>query len=203
MSLRRIATVFTLTGSLALPTLAAAQPALAERGLERHGLFAGGGVFGGNISCEGDNCGDFREAGGANGQVGYLLGPRFGLLLDVWAMTSSQNDISITYVASTLSARLWVAPRLWVQAGLGSGHAEVRVSIFGARGDDVPVGEVAAGAELVRGPGWSLDLTARIAQGTATSDNNNVTTGRAAGLGVTMTWYARQPARRIGMMASR
>jgi len=165
--------------------------------MERHGLFGGGGLFGGNISCDG-NCGDsFREAGGANGHIGYMLTPRLGLLFDAWAMTSRETDnVSITYVAGTVGARLWLAPWVWVQGGVGSGHAVVRVAIFDARSDDVPVGELAAGLEVVRGPGWALDVTARVAQGSSTdSSGNDVSTDRMVGLGASITFYQRQPRR--------
>lgn len=173
-------------------TTALAQPAMP---MERHGLFGGGGVFGGNISCDGGDCGDgFRESAGASGHVGYMITPRLGLLLDVWAMTSEKNDTSITFAMATVGARLWLAPRLWVQGGIGSGHAVVRVGIFAAESDDVPVGELAAGVELVRGRGWALDLSARVAQGTSTDEaGNDATTGRAAGLGVSVSFFQRRP----------
>jgi hypothetical protein len=178
--------------TLLVPTVAAAQPGLAApyTVVERHGIFAGGGLWGGNISCDGPDCGDFREAGGANGHIGYLFGPRLGLILDIWAMTSEQNDVAITYVAATVGARLWLLPRLWVQGGIGSGHAEVRVGPFGARGDDVPAGELAAGIELVRGPSFSLDLSIKGAAGSKTDDNGDITTGKMGGIGISMTWFA-------------
>src|SRR5262245_2975252 len=82
-----------------VPTVAAAQPAIVVapvRVMERHGVFAGGGLWAGNISCEGANCGsDFRGAGGLNGQVGYMLSPRLGLLVDLWGMSSEQDGVDI------------------------------------------------------------------------------------------------------------
>lgn len=58
-------------------------------------------------------------------------------------------------------------PILWVQAGIGAGHAIVNVGPFEARGDDVPCGQLAAGLEIVRGRSWMLDVQAKAAQGTA------------------------------------
>jgi hypothetical protein len=203
MSLRIVPFALAATvATLGTAATASAQPALYAQAQERHGLFAGGGLWGGNISCEGTECGDFRSAGGANGQLGYMFGPNFGLVLDVWAMTSGENDVAITYVASTLNARLYLAPRLWVQAGVGNGHAIVAIGPFAGRGDDVPVGQLAAGAELVRGDNWSLDLSAKVAAGTST-DGDEINTGRMAGVGLTMTWFSRRPAVHSGMMASR
>jgi len=165
--------------------------------LERHGLFGGGALYGGNISCDGDCGNSFREAGGASGHLGYMVSPRLGLLFDAWAMTSRDTDnVSLTYVIGTVNARLWLAPWIWVQGGVGSGHAVVRVGIFEAQSDDVPVAELAGGVEIVRGPGWALDVTARVAQGSSTDDaGNNVSTGRAVGVGASISFFQRQPRR--------
>jgi len=168
----------------------------APQRMERHGLFGGGGIYGGNISCDGGDCGDgFREAGGANGHLGFMITPRLGLLVDGWAMTSSKNDTKVTFVTGTVNARLWLAPALWVQGGVGNGHAVVTVFGFSGRGDDVPVGMFAAGLELVRGKDWAIDVSARIAQGTSTdAAGNDATTGRMVGLGATVSFFQSRPA---------
>ena len=166
---------------------------------ERHGLFGGGGLFGGNISCDGADCGGFREAGGASGHIGYLFTTKLGVLLDLWAMTSSQNNVSVTFVASTINLRYYVAPSFWVQGGIGNGHAIVRVSIFQARGDDVPAAEVGAGLELVRGRNWALDVSLKLAQGGKTDQgmdmSDDVQTGRMVGLGAHITLFGTRPVR--------
>ena len=168
--------------------IARAQPA--EPPPPRHGLLIGGGLFGGNISCDGTNCGGFREAGGAAFHVGYMFGPRLGVLLDVWAMTSSKNDVGISFVTSTVNLRYWLAPALWIQGGLGGGHAVIHVGALSSRGDDVPVGELAAGYEVVKSRNWAIDVAVKLAQGSSTADNGDVTTGRSTGLGANFTWYA-------------
>src|SRR5262249_4342101 len=112
---------------------------------------------------------------------------------DIWAMTSSKNDVSVTFVTSTINLRYWVLPALWVQGGVGSGHAVVRVSIFTGRSDDVPVGELAAGFELVRHPSFALDVAFKVAQGSSTKAgmdaSDDATTGRSTGFGVNFNWY--------------
>ena len=158
---------------------------------ERHGLFATSGLWAGNISCDGTDCGGFREAGGLNLAIGYMFTPRFGLLVDGWAMTSSQNNVSITFVTSTLNARLWLSRALWIQGGIGSGHAILRWGPFttGAS-DDVPVGMFAAGFELVRGPRWAIDVAFKVAQGSQTDvETNEVRTGRSTGLGASFIGF--------------
>jgi len=158
----------------------------------RHGLFAGAALWGGNISCNGSSCGGFRSAEGASGQLGWSFTPRLSLLFDLWAMTSSKNDTSVTFVTSTIDARYWLMPALWVQGGIGVGHATIHAGDLAKVGDNVPVGEVAAGYDFVRGRSWALDASLQVAQGTTTKPNGGTTTGRSTGLGVHFTWYASQ-----------
>jgi hypothetical protein len=157
---------------------------------ERHGLFASGGLWGGNISCDGMDCGNgFREAGGVNLSIGWMFTPRFGLLFDAWAMTSSKNDVSITFITTTLDVRYWLTRALWVQGGVGSGHATVTWHGISGSGDDVPVGTVGAGFEIVRGRNWAIDVAFKVAQGSRTDENNDVHTGRSTGLGVSFVGF--------------
>jgi hypothetical protein len=155
-------------------------------------LFATSGLWGGNISCDGMDCGGFREAGGLSLAIGYMFTPRFGLLVDGWWMTSgNENDVSITFVSSTLNARFWLTRALWVQGGVGSGHAILRWGPFTAGvSDDVPVGTAAVGFEIVRGRRWALDIGLKLAQGSKTDvENNEVRTGRMTGLGVSFIGF--------------
>jgi hypothetical protein len=161
----------------------------------RHGLYGGFGLFGGNISCNGTNCGNFSKGGGAAGYLGYMLSDRLGIALDIWAMTArdstTTNDVTLTFVTGTVDVRYYLASAFWIGGGLGNGHAEVHVSIFQARSDDVPVGLIAAGFELVRSHSYAIDIAFRFAQGTSTSNNassGDATTGRMVGLGADLTF---------------
>jgi hypothetical protein len=175
----------------ATPAMAPVPPAEPPAPPARHGLLIGGGLFGGNISCNGTKCGGFREAGGGSFHVGYMFTPRLGALLDVWAMTSSKNDVAITFFTSTIDVRYFLLPLLWVQAGVGNGHALIHAGIFAARSADVPVGEFAAGYEVVKSRNWAIDVSFKIAQGSSTDNNgDNVKTGRSTGIGAHFTWYA-------------
>ncbi|MGE0872101.1 MAG: hypothetical protein AB7P03_26320 [Kofleriaceae bacterium] len=168
----------------------AAEPAAPSPPAGRHGLFATSGVWAGNISCDGMDCGGFREAGGLGLQVGYMVTPRFGVLADVWGMTSSQNDVSITFVTATLNARYWLAPVIWVQAGVGTGHARVSWGPFSGASDDVAVGAISAGIEVVRGRRWAVDVAAKLAQGSSTDvEGDQVQTGRSTGVGVSFVGF--------------
>jgi len=170
-----------------VPSIAAADPAPPQ---ERHGLFGGVALQGGHISCDGPDCDGFGKAGGGDGHIGWMFKPNLGVMLDVWGMSSSRDNITVSYVSGTINLRYWVVPVLWVQGGLGSGHAEVHYFGLAARGDDVPVGLLAAGVELVKGKQWALDLELKVAQGGATDeDDNGNTTGRMVGAGVGFTYF--------------
>jgi hypothetical protein len=173
------------------PTLAAAQPG-AEPLRQRHGLFGGLGLYGGNISCDGSDCGGFRAAGGAAGHLGYAFTPRLGVVFDAWAMTSKENDVAITFVSATIGLRWWLAPIIWIHGGVGNGHAVISVGGFSGRGDDVPVGHLGAGIEVVRGRSWALAVEARVAQGTSTDEDAGVQTGRSAGVGATLSFFGQR-----------
>lgn len=161
---------------------------------QRYGLMGGLALHGGNISCEGNGCGDVRKAGGGSGHIGWMLDEKMGLLLDVWGMSSEENNVTISYFTGTVNFRYYLVPIFWVQGGLGNGHATVTSRILGVqfegRSDDVPVGLLSAGLEVVRGPRWALDVQAKVAQGTSTDDNEaDATTGRMASIGVAFTWF--------------
>ena len=156
--------------------------------LPREGIFGGFGGWAGNISCNGSDCGGFSAAGGASGHLGYMFNRQLGILVDVWALTSKDGNVGLTFLTSTVDVRFWLLPILWVQGGLGNGHAIVHVDGFAAASGDVPVGEVAAGLQLLRGRNWDLDVVLQVAQGTSTSDSGS-STGRSTGLGVQLTWY--------------
>ena len=160
----------------------------------RDGFFGGLGAFGGNISCNGSDCGGFRSAAGGSLHLGYLFNAKVGLLADVWAMTSDKGNASVTFAVGTLNLRWWAAPSFWLQGGLGNGHAVVEVFGFSGRGDDVPVVELTAGLELVRGRSWAIDLAVKLAQGSSTDPGamaaDNVQTGRMVGLGAHLTLFS-------------
>jgi hypothetical protein len=153
------------------------------------GLFIGGGLWGGNISCDGQDCGSFRAAGGPSVHIGYKFAPRLAVVGDVWAMTSSQDNLALTFVTATANLRVWLAPGLWVQGGIGNGHAILSANGLSARSDDVPVGLLAVGLTVASAPRWTIDVALQVAQGTSTSSDASATTGRSSGLGAHFNWY--------------
>jgi hypothetical protein len=184
-----------VVGTALIPTFALAQDPPAPP--VREGLFGGVGLYGGNISCNGSACGNFSKGGGGAGFIGWMFSPQLGVLVDGWAMTakdsSGNSDVTLSFISGTIDVRYYLAPAFWIQGGLGNGHAEVHVGAFAARGDDVPVGLIAAGLELVRGRSWALDVAFKLAQGTSTksdSASGDATTGRMVGLGANITFFS-------------
>ncbi len=188
---------------LATATIAVPASAFADPGDHAHphvhdnprlGFFGGLGLHAGEISCSGDTCGGVREAGGIDGHVGYAFNDKLAIVGEVWAMSGrEENNFTISYINSSVGVRYWVAPILWLQAGLGSGHARVKYSgIIQAEGrsDNVATGMLAAGIEVLRSKRFALDVEVRIAQSASEdSDGNQVSTGRMTGLGVGFTWF--------------
>lgn len=185
---------------LALPGLAAAQeapaaPAPAAMIKYRHGLFGGGAVWAGNLSCDGGDCGGFSAAGGLSGHIGYMFTPHLGLLLDIWGMTSGNSVVGLTYEANTLDLRYWLTRALWIEAGLGSGYAQVHLLGNNPTSNAVPVGMLGIGYEVTSGHTWAIDVALQAAQGTSVTamDSNGsqmASTGRGVGLGVHVTWFS-------------
>lgn len=194
MSIRSLRLALTLgAAALLAPAVAAADADPEAAKNPRLGLYGGFALHAGNISCEGDNCGDFREAGGFDGHVGYLFNDKLGLHFDLWLMSSSQNDVTLTFSSATVGVRYWVVPIIWLQGGLGVGHANWRyqgIIDFEANSDDVPVLQLGAGVELIRSKRWAMDLEGKIAWGSSTDDDGNRdSTGRMVGAGVGFTWF--------------
>ena len=181
--------------AVALTVPAAAQPAAPEVAssaaapAERHGLFGGGALWLGNISCSGDKCDGTAAAFGGSGHIGYAFTPRLAGVFDVWGLTSSGTFVSLTFAAATVGVRYWVIPKLWLEAGVGSGYARLRVLNSAGNSSAVPVGELGAGYEVAHGSSWVLDVALQAAQGSSANDGST-STGRMAGAGVHMTWFS-------------
>jgi hypothetical protein len=182
--------LFTLA-LVCVPSLAAAQPPPPpEPESPRVGLFGGGALYVGEISCEGSNCDGVREAGGFSAHVGYNFSEKLGLIGDFWVMQNREDDVTITFLNGSIGLRYWLVPVFWIQGGIGSGNARFRydglIDIEG-ESESIPTGMLAVGLELVNSKRWALDVSLRIAQGSETEGED--TTGRMTGLGVGMTWF--------------
>ncbi len=194
MSIHSLRLAFVVSAAALLtPAIAVADADPDAPNNPRLGFYGGFALHGGNISCEGANCGDFREAGGADGHAGYLFSDKLALHFDLWVMGSKQNDFTLSFSSATVGVRYWVMPIIFVQGGVGVGHATLRYDgLFEAQNDsdDVPVIQLGAGIELIRSKRWAMDLEAKVAWGSSTNDDGDRdSTGRMVGAGVGFTWF--------------
>jgi uncharacterized membrane protein YtjA (UPF0391 family) len=178
--------------------LLASRPANAEVYVEggaqttvvRQGLILGGGIGVGHISCDGADCSDVNEAGGLNLQIGGMVAPNLGLMVDAWGMSHRDgSDATFTHTIVTGALRGWLAPRLWLQGGIGLAQATWDYSSdvvdFQSKSDTVPAIMGAVGLELLSAPTFAMNLELR--GGTGFFEND--TRVRNLSLGVGVDWY--------------
>lgn len=158
----------------------------------RLGLALGFGLGGGDIVCESeaDVCDGVVEAGGFDLHALYMLQQKLGLIFDLWVMAHTEDRFTLSQTITTVGARYWLMPRLWVQGGLGGAHARATydgplVNITD-RTDSVPGFMVGAGLEVLTGSSFALDL--QLKAGTGFYDDDS-TKGRNVWFGVGFTWY--------------
>jgi hypothetical protein len=190
MSLRSLAIAFSI---LAIPAVAAADSGDPD---PRVGFFGGFGLHAGNLSCDGQNCNEFRKAGGADGHAGWGFNDKVGIVFDLYVLTSKEDNLSITQGMATVGARYWVVPIIWLQGGIGAAQASYKYDFFGTtfsdHTDNAAAVMAAVGVELIKSPRFALDVQARVGYGfygDSNEDNEPDDTGRSASLGVGFTWF--------------
>jgi hypothetical protein len=156
----------------------------------RHGLILGGGLGVGHISCDGADCGDVNSAGGLNLQVGGLIAPDLGLMVDAWGMSHRDgSDATFTHTIVTAAIRYWMVPRLWVQGGVGLAQATWDYSDslvdYQSKSDTVPALMGAVGVEVLSTPTFAMNLELRGGTGFFEDD----TRVRNLSFGVGVDWY--------------
>jgi hypothetical protein len=188
-----------LVASLVLlaPSVAAGQRTTDPPPHPREGLFGGFALHAGNISCEGDRCEGFREAGGVSGHAGWGLSPTLGGVLDLWVMSSKEDRLTLTHVIASAGVRYWLVPILWIQGGLGLASASWRydATLFQLedRTDNVPAIFAAVGLEVLQSPRFAIDVQLRLGYGFYDDDDDGDgradQTARSASLAAGFTWF--------------
>jgi hypothetical protein len=136
---------------------------------ERSGLVLGATIDGGNIGCQtksGDDCGNgAHPAGGFSVHVGGMVSPSLAILGEAWGMAHTQDSLTATQILATADVRGWVAPRLWLQGGVGVARSKLSFDSSlisaSAMSSTVPAVVAAVGLELVRAKTFGLDLELR------------------------------------------
>lgn len=122
-------------------------------------------------------CGGCYARGGLalDGFAGVQVAPRVALLADVWTVNhllpsdEERSGIAI-HAVNTAAARVWLIPRLWLQAGAGLGWFNITADrdgfLFG------PSAMVAVGGEPGHRRCSGIDLSLRIG-GTRVRDDSD------------------------------
>ncbi|HEY0189998.1 MAG TPA: hypothetical protein VGC42_02675 [Kofleriaceae bacterium] len=164
-----------LRNALGLAVLITAAPAMADTVLvtreepARQGFVLGASLDGGNLGCQtksGDDCGNgLHAAGGFSVHIGGMVTPELAILGEVWGMSHSDDDVTASQVIGTVNVRGWVAPRLWLQGGLGTARSKITADagpiMAHAMSSTVPAFAAAIGLELVQTRQFGLDVELR------------------------------------------
>lgn len=156
---------------------------------DRGGLTFGGSLGAGHIECEGEGCDGVNGATGLELHVGTLLGPRLGVLADLWAMRHTEDRASFSQGMLTGALRFWPLQRLWIQGGVGLARASWEydgdVVDLESRTDTVPAVMAGVGVELVSMRDLAVDLSFRVGSG-AYDDDTKI---RNASFALGVNWY--------------
>lgn len=140
------------------------QPPLPPPGLQRGGLVLGGAVGLGAIGFS--DCPDCDGLGGLALQfhIGGMVGPTVALMFDGSTVIHPLEDGGVLSSNVGLGAiRVWIAPQLWLSAGVGLGVLELDddYGYLVARSESGIAGMVGAGVELLQTYSFALDLQVR------------------------------------------
>jgi hypothetical protein len=137
------------------------------------------------------NCNYNPIAFEVDGHLGGFITPRLALMAEgqVNAQTVQSDfydDTVLSHNALMIAAQFWVTPQLWLKGGIGFAQLyadnSYEVWDFGTGGAIMG----AAGYEVMSARNFSVDLQARLIQGTFDSFNDSVTSGT---VGVGFNWY--------------
>ncbi|MEO8552399.1 MAG: hypothetical protein ABI678_20620 [Kofleriaceae bacterium] len=136
----------------------------------RSGLVLGAATEGGDLVCStpsGADCGDrsAKPAAGLSVHAGQMIGPELALLGELWGMAHTEQTVTASQILATANVRGWVAPRLWLQGGLGVARSTISYKtgdlMATEQSDTVPAFAAAAGVEVLHERRFALDIEAR------------------------------------------
>jgi hypothetical protein len=136
------------------------------------GFFLRRGVMGGlsgglgwmTADCDGCND-DALESVSGSFHVGWQIIPRLAIAVDGWALGHPEDGETLWHALGTVGAQYWVSPMFWIKGGLGSSQLSISDG-YGSESSDTVLGVMAAGGfEVLRSPGFALDLGLRVGSG--------------------------------------
>ena len=128
----------------------------------------------------------------ADGHIGGMLSPRFGLMLEVQVnaqvVHSSRinGDTVLSQGAVMLAGQYWVVPMVWIKGGIGVASLQADDAYFTT---DFGTGGAimgAVGVELLSARNFALELQGRLIEGSYHSLDDHITSGT---IGVGINWY--------------
>ncbi len=160
----------------------------------RTGWIFGIGVGVGSLRAECDTCGDAGVAGGLHGHIGYMLRPKLAILLDLWGMGHTEDELTVYQNIGVIAARYWFTPALWAQGGLGSAQAGYKwsgVVTLKDRTETVFGVMFAGGYEFYRRGHWVIDGQLRYGTGFYSGEEQDsyVVKAHSLSIGAALSWY--------------
>lgn len=184
-----------LLASLLAPTTGHADAddggATDTRAEARDGVILSVGIGAGRMGCttdDGDDCdgdGSIRAAG-LIGEAGLMLTPSLAIIGQVSGVVHRDDDYELSQWVAAGGLRAWVAPRFWIEGGVGA--ARTKIDVMGdfldisAESETVPAVAAGLGVEVLSSNKFALDVALRGANGFYEDEYNvyQVTLGAAA-----------------------
>jgi hypothetical protein len=158
-----------------------------KKGTDRDGFVFGIGVGVGHMQCDAIGCEDLTQAAGLNFQLGAMIGPRFAIMGDLWAMAHRENRLTLTQAIASVGPQVWLADRVWLRAGLGVARSgfnyDAEIVDISDRTDLVPAATGALGFELITTDVFALDLQLRAGAGFFHEDSDDRVQNYSLGVG--------------------
>lgn len=158
-------------------------------------------AVGGLPLSKGDDERYWNAGAGAAFQVGWMLNPKFALMLDTHGMAVGRSEIqgysedennALVQGVVVVAAQYWTTKRFWLKAGLGGGEVRASATVTGDGGQSFDITETetgfgtlaAVGYEFYQGASIGIDVHARYA-----GIFGNELNGGNLVLGVGLGWY--------------
>jgi hypothetical protein len=148
--------------------IVAAEPDGRYRG--RNGFTFGAALMAGQLGCttrDGADCNSSgaSEAGGLALRAGVMVQPNLAVALDLSGMTHREDRVKTSQTLAAITARGWLAPRLWLEGGVGIARssAEYDLTVVNVVDDSENVlgGLVGVGFEVISSRNLALDVGLR------------------------------------------
>jgi hypothetical protein len=188
-------TLSPITALMIATSPAHAQPMSYEEAHPRVGLELGIGAQAGNLFCQSadqNDCNGVTAAGGLDLQGGWFMSPQLGVVLDLWGMAHTENNVTIAQYVNTVGLKFRLNPILYIQGGIGDAHVTLSYgNQIAASTQDAFAVMGALGLVILRGHRFDFSIEGRFGTGFYNQDQNGQaqTIARNAGIGAQLTFF--------------